>query len=195
MRPTKSGQTISVISGCARAGGDLGIAFTACNWLGGLEPAETRPCDQGFEDCHRVPAAAKGRHSSYGSQYCSHDYQKLLRQNGFKVSMSAKGNCYDNCRRRGLLQNHQGRADIAAVIGNAQAGRDGNLRIHKQLLQSTTSTLNIGLQKPSRLRTESGLNELLGRHKSATGPTRFAQSKHRTKIAAPQTKPTDGLAI
>ena len=26
-----------------------------------------------------------------GSQYCSHDYQKLLRQHGFQVSMSGKG--------------------------------------------------------------------------------------------------------
>lgn len=31
-----------------------------------------------------------------GSQYCSHDYQKILRQHGFKVSMSGAGNCYDN---------------------------------------------------------------------------------------------------
>ena len=31
-----------------------------------------------------------------GSQYCSHDYQKRLRQHGFKVSMSGKGDCYDN---------------------------------------------------------------------------------------------------
>ncbi|MBG6146085.1 transposase InsO family protein [Labrenzia sp. EL_142] len=30
------------------------------------------------------------------AQYCSHDYQKILRQHGFKVSMSGKGNCYDN---------------------------------------------------------------------------------------------------
>tara|TARA_R100000963_G_scaffold11110_1_gene8043 strand:- start:126 stop:422 length:297 start_codon:yes stop_codon:yes gene_type:complete len=30
------------------------------------------------------------------AQYCSHDYQKLLRQHGFQVSMSGKGNCYDN---------------------------------------------------------------------------------------------------
>jgi hypothetical protein len=30
------------------------------------------------------------------SQYCSHDYQKILRQYGFKASMSGKGNCYDN---------------------------------------------------------------------------------------------------
>ena len=35
-------------------------------------------------------------HTDRGSQYCSHDYQKLLRQHGFRVSMSGKGNCYDN---------------------------------------------------------------------------------------------------
>ena len=36
------------------------------------------------------------RCAAQGSQYCSHDYQKILRQHGFKVSMSGKGNCYDN---------------------------------------------------------------------------------------------------
>ena len=35
-------------------------------------------------------------HSDRGRQYCSHDYQKLLRTHGFKASMSGKGNCYDN---------------------------------------------------------------------------------------------------
>jgi putative transposase len=48
-------------------------------------------------------------HTDRGSQYCSHDYQKILRQHGFKVSpshackhalpgqwMSGKGNCCDN---------------------------------------------------------------------------------------------------
>lgn len=35
-------------------------------------------------------------HSDRGSQYCSHDYQKVLSEHGFKVSMSGKGNCYDN---------------------------------------------------------------------------------------------------
>lgn len=35
-------------------------------------------------------------HTDRGSQYCSHDYQKRLRQLGFKPSMSGKGNCYDN---------------------------------------------------------------------------------------------------
>jgi putative transposase len=35
-------------------------------------------------------------HSDRGSQYCAHDYQKLLEQFGMKASMSRKGNCYDN---------------------------------------------------------------------------------------------------
>jgi len=36
------------------------------------------------------------RHTDRGSQYCSHDYQKLPRQHDFPASMSGKGNCYDN---------------------------------------------------------------------------------------------------
>jgi putative transposase len=44
----------------------------------------------------RRPPKGCIHHSDRGSQYCSHDYQKLLRLHGFKVSMSGKGNCYDN---------------------------------------------------------------------------------------------------
>ena len=35
-------------------------------------------------------------HSDRGSQYCSHEYQGLLRQFGFEMSMSECGNCFDN---------------------------------------------------------------------------------------------------
>lgn len=44
----------------------------------------------------RAPPKGCIFHSDRGSQYCSHDYQKILRQHGFRVSMSGKGNCYDN---------------------------------------------------------------------------------------------------
>ena len=44
----------------------------------------------------RSPPKGCIHHTDRGSQYCSHDYQKILRQHGFKVSMSGKGNCYDN---------------------------------------------------------------------------------------------------
>ena len=35
-------------------------------------------------------------HSDRGSQYCSHEYQRLLQSHGFVCSMSRKGNCWDN---------------------------------------------------------------------------------------------------
>ena len=35
-------------------------------------------------------------HSDRGSQYCSHEYRKLMEHFGLKASMSGKGNCYDN---------------------------------------------------------------------------------------------------
>ena len=44
----------------------------------------------------RAPSKGCIHHTDRGSQYCSHDYQKILRQHDFKVSMSGKGNCYDN---------------------------------------------------------------------------------------------------
>ncbi len=35
-------------------------------------------------------------HSDRGSQYCAHDYRRLIRDNGLIASMSKKGDCYDN---------------------------------------------------------------------------------------------------
>lgn len=35
-------------------------------------------------------------HSDHGSQYCAHDYQKILAQFGLQPSMSRKGDCWDN---------------------------------------------------------------------------------------------------
>jgi putative transposase len=35
-------------------------------------------------------------HSDRGSQYCSHEYRSLLKRFGLVVSMSGRGNCYDN---------------------------------------------------------------------------------------------------
>lgn len=35
-------------------------------------------------------------HSDRGSQYCAHAYQARLRDNGIAISMSGKGNAYDN---------------------------------------------------------------------------------------------------
>lgn len=44
---------------------------------------------------HR-PAVGTIHHSDRGSQYCAEEYRRILEQFGFRVSMSRKGNCYDN---------------------------------------------------------------------------------------------------
>ena len=44
----------------------------------------------------RQPKPGLIHHSDRGSQYCSADYQARLRHKGVVISMSGKGNCYDN---------------------------------------------------------------------------------------------------
>jgi putative transposase len=44
----------------------------------------------------RQPPEEVIHHSDRGSQYCSDKYQNLLKKHGFIISMSGKGNCYDN---------------------------------------------------------------------------------------------------
>ena len=44
----------------------------------------------------RRPLPGLIHHSDRGSQYCSNDYQAELRRHGVRISMSGKGNCYDN---------------------------------------------------------------------------------------------------
>jgi len=44
----------------------------------------------------RQPPPGLIHHSDRGSQYCSDDYRRMLRDNGFVASMSGRGNCYDN---------------------------------------------------------------------------------------------------
>jgi len=44
----------------------------------------------------RRPAKGLVHHSDRGSQYCSYEYQSLLKQFGLEASMSGIGNCYDN---------------------------------------------------------------------------------------------------
>lgn len=42
------------------------------------------------------PPVGQGHHSDRGRQYCFLDDQTMLMANGITISMSGKGNCYDN---------------------------------------------------------------------------------------------------
>ena len=44
----------------------------------------------------RHPDAGLIFHSDRGSQYCSHEFQSILKQYGMQSSMSRRGNCWDN---------------------------------------------------------------------------------------------------
>jgi len=46
--------------------------------------------------CRRRPKPGAIFHSDRGSQYCSLDFQKLLKSHGLISSMSRKGDCWDN---------------------------------------------------------------------------------------------------
>ena len=50
--------------------------------------------NQALEDCR--PASGWIRHSDQGSQYACGDYQQVLHKSNALVSMSRKGNCWDN---------------------------------------------------------------------------------------------------
>jgi putative transposase len=45
---------------------------------------------------HRMPPEGLLHHSDRGCQYTSHAYQTFLKNQGIRVSMSRKGNCWDN---------------------------------------------------------------------------------------------------
>lgn len=44
----------------------------------------------------RRPAAGLIHHADRGSKYCAIDYQAELKKHGILISMSDKGNCFDN---------------------------------------------------------------------------------------------------
>jgi transposase InsO family protein len=64
-----------------------------------LSPRLTRQLPQAALEMaigRRRPRAPILHHSDRGSQYASRDYREALLQEGFVVSMSRRGDCYDN---------------------------------------------------------------------------------------------------
>ncbi len=96
-------------------------------------------------------------HTDRGSQYCSHDYQKVLRKHGLKASMSGKGNCYDNAGVESFFKSLTGRNDLAQKLAGTKRGRSRLFRIHQWLLQPAPQTLSLGLEKPRGIRTKGRL--------------------------------------
>jgi putative transposase len=73
-------------------------------------------------------------HSDRGSQSCSHDDQKVLREHGLKPSMSGKGNCHDNAAVETFFKTIKAALIWRRTWGNPPTGRDCHLPIHQRLL-------------------------------------------------------------
>lgn len=73
----------------------------------------------------RQPAPGLLLHSDRGSQYASHDYQRLLKAHGITCSMSRKGNCWDNAvMERFFLNLKMERVWQQAYANQGEAQRD-----------------------------------------------------------------------
>jgi putative transposase len=73
-------------------------------------------------------------HSDRGSQYCAHDYRKLVEQFGMQASMSRKGNCFDNAPMESFWGSRKKRTDTSPSLRHACRCEGGNSGVHRKLL-------------------------------------------------------------
>ncbi len=91
----------------------------------------------------RRPPEGLIHHSDRGSQYCSIDYQAELRRHGILISMSGKGNCFDNAMVETFFKTlkaelvwrtvFQSRAEANVAIGRYIDGFYNPVRRHSAL--------------------------------------------------------------
>src|SRR5207237_6807122 len=79
-------------------GGGAGRVFAAGDWLGAGDHAGSPVGGDGAGDGDGTAAARAGlvHHSDQGVQYVSHDYVALLESHQVRISMSRRGNPWDN---------------------------------------------------------------------------------------------------
>jgi hypothetical protein len=111
-------------------------AFPARHRLGRQHPHETRPGDPGLEDGYRPAIPASGLHLPQPPR------QPILLARLPEGPTRAWVQGVDERQRqllgqgsrRDLLQDHQGRADLAAHVGDPTPGRNRHFPIHQRLL-------------------------------------------------------------
>lgn len=86
-------------------------------------------------------------HSDRGSQYCSYEYQGMLKENGFISSMSRKGNCWDNAVAESFF--HTLKVELIHAekytTRNSLKPKTKCFSIYRSVLQSHPPTFNIKL--------------------------------------------------
>ena len=107
----------------------------------------------------RQPPPGLIHHSDRGSQYCSDDYRRLVKNAGMVASMSGKGNCYDNAIVETVFKtikseliwrtSFQTRHQADKSIGNYIDGFNNPVRRHSAL----------GFKSPIRFESETAMAE------------------------------------
>jgi transposase InsO family protein len=117
----------------------------------------------------RRPAPGLVRHSDRGVQYASRDYTNLLQEHGIQISMSRRGNPYDNARCESFLKTGR---NIAIWLEAS--------RFHRTLpgegLQRKAAALRPGLSSTGRIR---ALRPAVNGRASTTEADRFAFQRPR----------------
>jgi len=91
----------------------------------------------------RRPSAGLIHHADRGSQYCAIEYQAELRRHGIRISMSGRGNCFDNAMVETFFKTlkaefvwrtvFQSRAEATVAIGRYIDGFYNPVRRHSAL--------------------------------------------------------------
>lgn len=73
---------------------------------------------------HRGKPEALIYHSDRGSQYTSHDFQKLIKAYGITPSMSGTGNCYDNAAMESFFATLKGECTFFDTYANREQAKN-----------------------------------------------------------------------
>jgi transposase InsO family protein len=106
----------------------------------------------------RQPDHGLLHHSDRGSQYASHPIQNILADNHIQVSMSGKGDCYDNAVMESFFstlknkwvhhQRYHSRSQARTDIFNYIEGFYNNVRLHSALGYLSPAEYETQYQKP-----------------------------------------------
>jgi hypothetical protein len=140
----RGGCTLLSSSTCSRERSLAGLSAIVCTaiWL-------SPPC---VRLSRRRPREGLIHHSDRGIQYCSIDYQSELRRHGIRISMSGKGNCYDNAMVETFFQDVEIRVCLADRLLHPQRSRACHCPLHRLVLQSRQAILSARLPQPNPVR-------------------------------------------
>ena len=100
----------------------------------------------------RQPRPGLLHHSDRGSQYTAAAYQARLRSQGFEVSMSRRGDCWDNAPLESFFATLKKELLRDADFATRATGAGGDLRLHRGLLQHDVGCTRRSATRPGPFR-------------------------------------------